>query len=201
MVKEESQKEEYLQTLQNEGERLNRLVGNVLDFSRLERQSPRLAKTRANLDDLLVEVASTWQGRCATAGKDLVLANLAGKDAELFTDVKIVEQILGNLIDNACKYSQGAADRRIWLRSGTAKRQSLFIEVEDRGPGVALPERRSIFRPFRRGKENAMAAGGVGLGLTLARRWARLLGGSLIIRPGQDDVGACFRLTLPSARI
>ena len=74
-----------------------------------------------------------------------------------------------------------------------------MIEVEDRGPGVAAGERRSIFRPFRRGRGADVTAGGVGLGLALAERWARLLGGRLTLCAGPEGCGACFRLELPLA--
>ena len=56
--------------------------------------------------------------------------------------------------------------------------KGIFFEVEDGGPGVPSRERRTIFRPFRRGRRADATGGGVGLGLALARHWARLLGGT-----------------------
>src|SRR5207249_12157795 len=70
LVTNEKQKSEYLHTLHTETNRLSRLVGNVLDFSRLENQRPRLTKTEVKLADLLEQVRSTWQGRCQDAQKD-----------------------------------------------------------------------------------------------------------------------------------
>jgi len=197
MVKEERQKAEYLQTLNAEAERLNRLVGNVLDFSRLENQRPRLVLTRMALADLLDQLRSTWQGRCQDLGKELVIENSAG-GAVLLTDMQLVQQVLGNLIDNACKYSRGAEDRRIWVRARGDGPHRLVLEVEDRGPGVPVRERRSIFRPFRRGRGADVTAGGVGLGLALAQRWAGLLGGRLTLHTCPTRSGACFRFELPS---
>jgi signal transduction histidine kinase len=112
------------------------------------------------------------------------------------TDPGLVEQIVGNLIDNAQKYSRDAKDPRIVLRT-LASDDRLAIEVEDRGPGVTKVERCAIFRPFRRGHNADVKAGGVGLGLALATRWAQLLGGTLSVGAGGEDVGACFRLELP----
>jgi signal transduction histidine kinase len=198
MVKEESKKEEYLQTLNTEADRLNRLVSNVLDFSRLENQRPRLAKTEVVLGELLEQVRADWAGRCQSADKDLVVENSAGSDLRLVTDVQIVRQILGNLIDNACKYSRGAADRRIWLRARREDQGRLVFEVEVCGPGVAPGDRQSIFRPFRRGKQSDMTIGGAGLGLALAQRWTRLLGGRLALQRATKGTGACFWVELPA---
>jgi signal transduction histidine kinase len=198
MVQDEQQKTEYLQTLHNETERLNRLVGIVLDFSRLEKQRPKLDLTRVIPAELLETVRANWEGRCASAGKELVLDNQLAESLMLRTDVKLVEQILGNLVDNACKYSQEATDKRIWLRA-RQDGQRIVLEVEDRGPGVPPSERRTIFRAFRRGTGTGTeTTGGVGLGLALAQRWAHLLGGKLSVTAGRDAAGACFQLALPA---
>lgn len=194
LVKEEQQKTEYLATLHAETERLNRLVANVLDFSRLENQRPRLEKTAVKVAELLEQVHNDWHGRCGGADKELVVENSLAPDAEIATDVKLVQQVLGNLIDNACKYSRGATDRRIWLRACPDGKR-LALEVEDRGPGVPAGDCRSIFRPFRRGRDADGTAGGVGLGLALAQRWTWLLGGRLTVGRGTDG-GACFRLSI-----
>ena len=193
LVQEEKQKTEYLATLHSETERLNRLVANVLDFSRLEDQRPRLEKATVKVAELLEQVRGDWQGRCQGAEKELVVENALDAGAEIVTDVKLVQQVLGNFIDNACKHSRGAEDRRIWLRA-RAEGKRLLLEVEDRGPGVPAGDCRSIFRPFRRGRDADTTAGGVGLGLALAQRWARLLGGRLVLDRGTDGTGACFRL-------
>lgn len=196
IIKDEQQKTEYLQTLHAETDRLNRLVGNVLDFSRLENQRPRLEKSIVNVGGLLEQVRSDWQGRCQSCEKELLLDNSLPPVMSIDTDEKLVQQILGNLIDNACKYTHGAEDRRVWLRA-RLENQRLVLEVEDRGPGVAPRERRAIFLAFRRG-HGADTTGGVGLGLALAGRWASLLGGQLSVHTADGGAGACFRLTLPA---
>ncbi len=194
LVRDEQTKTEYLHTLNTESDRLNRLVGNVLDFSRLESQRPRLEITKISVGELLEQVRAAWQDRCRETGKELVVEN--GVDGQFTTDARLVQQILGNLIDNACKYSREAKDARLWLRAGQ-ENGCVHLEVEDRGPGVAVGERRSIFRPFRRGRSADVTAGGVGLGLALAQRWSRLLGGRLTLRPVNAETGARFCLELP----
>jgi signal transduction histidine kinase len=197
LVTDEKQKAEYLHTLNAETERLNRLVGNVLDFSRLENQRPQLNQTRVLLVDLLEQVRAAWQGHCQDTGKELILENALPAETILRTDMHLVQQILGNLIDNACKYSHGAEDRRLWLRARQQDAKEIVLEVEDRGPGVSPRESRSIFRPFRRGQDADVTAGGVGLGLALAQRWAHLLGGRLMLQLPSKTPGACFQMHLP----
>jgi signal transduction histidine kinase len=196
LVKDEQQRAEYLQTLNAETDRLNRLVGNVLDFSRLENQRPKLERTPIALRALLEEVGADWSERCRTFGKELVIEDTTGGDLVLCTDAGLMGQVLGNLIDTACKYSRAAADPRIWVRARREGARKLVLEVEDRGPGVPVRERRSIFRPFQRGGGADVTAGGVGLGLALVRRWLKLLGGRLDLCPAKPQ-GACFRVELP----
>jgi len=198
LVHEEKQRDEYIHTLHAETDRLNRLVANVLDFSRLEKQRPRLNRTAVSVADLLEQMRATWAGRCQDAEKELLVENTLPADSMLWTDRELVQQVLGNLIDNACKYSRGAEDRRLWLRAQNAGGRLVF-EIEDCGPGVPEKDRRSIFRAFRRGRGADETAGGVGLGLALAERWMHLLGGVLSLQTGSAGCGACFRVELPLA--
>ena len=69
LVRDEKQREEYIRTLNAEANRLSRLVGNVLDYSRLEKQRPRLNRSRESAADLLAQVGAVWQGRCHDAGQ------------------------------------------------------------------------------------------------------------------------------------
>ena len=196
LVREEAQKAEYLTTLNAEADRLHRLIGNVLDFARLEKSRPAVEKRPAPVAGLLDQLRRNWQERCAAAGKELVVESHLPDSAAVTTDPGLVEQVVGNLIDNAQKYSRDATDPRIVLRAREANGR-LAIEVEDRGPGVTKGEKCRIFRAFRRGRDADVKAGGVGLGLALATRWAQLLGGRLGVGEGGDGVGACFRLELP----
>jgi signal transduction histidine kinase len=196
LVTEETQKAEYLTTLNSEADRLHRLIGNVLDFARLEKSRPAVEKRSAPVSGLLDQLQRNWQERCAAAGKELVIENKLPESTAVTSDPGLVEQIVGNLIDNAQKYSRDATDPRIILRALESNGR-LAIEVEDRGPGVTKGESCRIFRPFRRGQDADVKAGGVGLGLALSTRWAHLLGGKLSVGAGGDGIGACFRLELP----
>jgi signal transduction histidine kinase len=196
VVREERQREEYLRTLYAETDRLSRLVSHVLDYSRLEHQDPRVSRACLEVGAMLGQLRDTWELRCQEAGKELVVEDGLPAGAKLLTDCGLLEQVVGNLIDNACKHTRGAEDCRVWVRAVDAGGE-VCLEVEDRGPGVPAGERRAIFRPFRRGREADATTGGVGLGLALAARWARLLGGTLTLEPAANGTGACFQVRLP----
>lgn len=196
MVQDEAKRAEYLATLNTESDRLHRLIDNVLDFARLERRRTRAAAHPMKVGDLLETIRHTWADRCGTDGKELVVVSTLPPEQEVCTDPHLVGQIVGNLIDNARKYTRDAADPRIWLWAKPAGRRWVVFEVEDRGPGVPPGERRAIFRPFRRGDAADTRAGGAGLGLALAKQWAEALGGRLTYRPADGGTGACFRLEL-----
>lgn len=196
MVQDEQKRTEYLSTLAVESDRLHRLVDNVLDFARLERRRPGNTLTPAKVADLLAAVRDTWTDRCGADGKELIVVSTLPPEAEVTTDAALVGQIVGNLIDNARKYTRGASDPRVWVWAKPEGRR-VVLEVEDRGPGVPPRERSLIFRPFRRGAGADTTAGGAGLGLALCRQWAESLGGSLTYRPADGDTGSCFRLELP----
>ncbi len=94
--------------------------------------------------------------------------------------------------------------RRCYERAGEIRTLRLpngrvALEVQDDGPGIPRKNRRTIFRPFRRGCSiDSQPAGGIGLGLALAKRWARLLDGHLeLVTPDHTRGGACFRFTFP----
>lgn len=194
LITDEEKKAEYLATVAAETDRLNRLVENVLAFARLERSSALALARPVPVSDMLVSLEATWADRLRGEGFELI-AEVDTPDAQTVTvDPRVLEQVLGNLIDNARKYAKTAADRRIWVRAGAANGR-VVIEVEDRGPGVPAGEEKGIFKPFRRGSTST-DTGGAGLGLSLAKEWAELFGGSLTYHPATGG-GACFRLELP----
>jgi signal transduction histidine kinase len=197
MIQDEQKRQEYLSTLTMESDRLHRLIDNVLDFAKLEKRKKNGDIKPVNVAGLLDQVRQTWTDRVAQDGKELVVISTLPAEREVSTDAAMVQQIVGNLIDNARKYTRDAADRRIWVWAKPGAGNTVVLEVEDRGAGVPAGERKSIFKPFRRGEQADSKAGGAGLGLALAKSWAEVLGARLAYRPADGGTGACFRLELP----
>jgi len=194
MVTEEAKRLRYLDTLRRESERLVHLVENVLSYARLERGRARGRTETVGLADLVGRIGPRLAERAGQAGFEFVTEN--GADATVRADPSAVEQILFNLVDNACKYAAGAADKRLHLVSEAAGGRAL-LKVCDHGPGISARDARRLFRPFSKSaRDAANSAPGVGLGLALSRRLARDMGGDLTLIPRPGD-GACFALSLP----
>ncbi len=193
-VRDAAQGVDYLRTIGRETQRLARLVNNALDFSRLEQGKKKFALESLDLTAELTRLLDTHAPRIAEAG--LVLRReLPAAPLAMTTDRDTVEQIVLNLIDNACKYADGGGEVLVTLapRAGGGAE----VCVADRGPGVPMEHREQIFEKFHR-VDDALTAekSGVGLGLSIARQLARGLGGELRYAPLEGG-GAKFILELP----
>jgi anti-sigma regulatory factor (Ser/Thr protein kinase) len=199
MVADEENRREYLGTLHREAGRLSHLIDNVLAYARLERRPARRCRETMTVGALLERTRSRLEARAAHSGMQLEcqIAPAAVHQA-VHVEPTVIEQILLNLVDNACKYGRNGADPRIALHAERTGDQ-IELQVSDHGPGVPPDAARRLFRPFSKSDvEAARSAPGLGLGLALSRQLARSEGGDLQLRQAAG-AGAAFVLTLPVA--
>ncbi len=198
MVRDEDKRRYYLGTLRTEAERLSHLVENVLAYARLERGRTKGRTESVTVRGLLDQMKERLARRAEEADMKLVVeADDEVLDVCAQTDASAVEQILLNLVDNACKYAASAGERLIHVEAGRTD-GAVALRVRDHGPGVLRKDAPNLFRPFRKSaRDAANSAPGVGLGLALSRRLARSMGGDLRLDETVKD-GACFLLTLPA---
>ena len=196
MVPDEEKRGKYLATLRREALRLSHLVENVLAYSRLEKVNEAERLESMPLSQVLSRMENRLAERAAQDGLELVVGQLGELfNRQVMLDVSTVEQILFNLVDNACKYAAEGAVPQIHLNfSDNADR--VLIAVRDHGPGILEQDRRNLFKPFRKSAHRAaVTAPGVGLGLALSRRLARQIGGDLYL--GKTSTTGCtFVLSL-----
>jgi signal transduction histidine kinase len=177
-----------LDLVREEAGRLGRLVANVLTFSRRERGKLALRPAACVPDEVIGRVWAQFEPALSRRG---VKAEVRlGASVPVLVDADALAQVASNLISNVEKYAaQGG-----WLGLETGWRAGvLTLRVADRGPGIPAGARARIFEPFERVR-NAVSDGaaGTGLGLTIARDLAALMGGSLCL--ADSEIGALFEL-------
>jgi len=193
-VADAARRREYLQTIGRETQRLARLVGNALDFSRLEQGRKKYERIALDARAELAQLLDTHAPRLAEAGLAL-RRELPEAPLPLTTDRDAFAQVLLNLLDNAAKYA--AAGEEVTVALAPRAGGGAVVRVADRGPGVPGDHRDRIFEKFHRVDDTLTAEqGGAGLGLSIARQLARGLGGDLRHEPRAGG-GAVFVFDLP----
>jgi two-component system sensor histidine kinase KdpD len=183
-----SSRRELAQTAEQEAQRLNRLVNDLLAMTRLDAGVVRATKEWQPIEEVvgaaLARMERTLEGRTVTvslpAGLPLVPL-----------DAVLVEQVLVNLLDNATKHTPAGVPIEVAARAG---REEVVLEVLDRGPGLPRGEEEAVFERFHRG--STAAGQGVGLGLAVCRGMVNVHGGRLWAE-NRPDGGVAFRFTLP----
>jgi signal transduction histidine kinase len=197
MVSAEEKRRQYLDRLRGEAERLSHLVENVLFYSRVESGRAGATRETVELGAFLRETTARLDELARAAGLRLVFEPPGPDPIPARLDRSALEQVLVNLVDNACKYASGAEPADVTIdvhrRDGRA-----VIRVRDHGPGLSPADRRRLFREFSKSdREAAATRPGVGLGLALSRRLMRAQGGDLTVDETVTD-GAAFVVTLPA---
>jgi two-component system, OmpR family, sensor histidine kinase KdpD len=179
---------ELATTILGEAGRLDRLVANLLDLSRLQAGAAQPDPGVWPVDDLVVLALD----EVGEAGERVEVA-FPEESAEVRADAHQVERVLVNLIENALKYSP--AEERVRVQV-TATASEVLVRVVDRGPGIARADLERIFEPFQRASDGRVR--GAGLGLAIARGFADANGGR-VWAESREGQGSTFVLALPLA--
>jgi two-component system sensor histidine kinase KdpD len=178
--------------IEEEADRLDALVGDLLDLSRIQAGAVQAVPAVNTVDELIGLALRRARGALSehpvkvTMPNDLLVATF---------DITQSCRVLVNLLENAAKYSPAQSTIEIVARRDG---RSVMIEVADEGPGIAASDVDRIFEPFYRSAQATPDVRGTGLGLSIARGLAEAQGGTLQYRPRVGG-GALFCLTLPAA--
>jgi signal transduction histidine kinase len=188
-----AQRESFLALIGDETARLAELVGDVLDTSRIEAGTFSYRFEELDLGRVVDEAVEA----AALAQQDVpVVASVRGALPAIRGDRARIRQVLGNLIENAVKYSPEGGEVRV---SAAAANGAVRIAVRDAGPGIPRDQQGRIFEKFGRVDVPGASKPGTGLGLFIARSIAEAHGGSLDVSSGAEP-GSTFTLTLPVGR-
>ncbi len=180
-------------TIQDEAERLNRFIANLLDMTRLE--SGAITPKTAAVD--LADVAGSALGRAAKVlGDRPVALDLPGDLPLVQVDPVLLEQVLFNLLDNAAKYAPTGTAIRLAAEAAGGK---VCLRVMDEGDGIPPDDVERIFDKFYRIRAADRQRAGTGLGLAIARGFVEVMGGTIVAGNRTDRSGAVFTLTLLAA--
>jgi two-component system sensor histidine kinase KdpD len=184
---EAATRQELTKNILDEAERLNRLIGNLLDMTRIESGAVRVRKEPQSCEEVVGAALHRLESRLAAREVEVEIP----VDLPLVPfDAVLIEQVLINLLENALKYGDGAIE----IRASKAHAE-VVIEVSDRGPGIPAGQESRIFEKFQRAA-GASGPSGVGLGLTICRAIVAAHGGRIWAR-NRENGGATISFTLP----
>lgn len=188
------QRQQFYGTMMEDVDRLDRLINQLLDVARLQRDqqdtsSKEWVSLRTVTDECVKRVAKQHGLSCQAF-------QVAIEDSEVLAHRIDIDVLLGNLLDNAIKYS--SAEPQVEVRI-TYQNHSALISISDNGPGIPRHLRRKVFsRFYRAGDELERRKPGVGLGLFLVRSIVERLKGSITVSERINQSGATFLVTLPA---
>ncbi|HUO93017.1 MAG TPA: sensor histidine kinase KdpD [Rhizomicrobium sp.] len=185
------QQEELIATIQDEAERLNRFISNLLDMTRLESGA---IDVRAEATDLADVIGSALRRASKVLSMHRVQVELAPELPMPRLDAVLLEQVIFNLLDNAAKY---APPRTEVMVKAIAEGNLVRIEVSDEGDGVPPADLERIFDKFYRVHAVDRKRAGTGLGLAICRGFIEAMGGTITAKNRSDRSGAVFTVTLP----
>jgi signal transduction histidine kinase len=188
----------FLNIIKNNTERLNILVNDLLDISRIEAGRVTLAPQPLDLRDVAEDVLADILRRSQEENKPMAISLEASKELpRVFGDSERVRQILDNLVDNAYHYTP--TDGQIQVRIHPANGE-VQVDVTDTGVGIAPEDQERVFERFFRGEHPlVLATPGTGLGLPIVKQLVEMHHGRIWMKskgvPGQ---GSTFSFTLPA---
>lgn len=184
---DQTHEQRYLDVITQEGQRLSRLIQNILTFTR----APKLHIQQVDISSLMTEIAHLFTP--ALKAKEMEIHLSCPENITLHSDRDVITQIVSNFLSNAEKYASQGKRVEIEVK---AKPGHLEIGVRDYGPGIAEKEMKMIFRPFYRVKSSITeGVSGTGIGLTIASQLAHSLQATIHVTA--ENPGIRFTLIIP----
>ncbi len=191
----DKKKQQYISIIQNSGRRLMRIIDDILEISKLGTNKVKIIEQEICLNDLLLEQFSIFDIKANENKIPLYIKKgLPDKESTIFCDEIKLNKILGNLLENALKFTtEGFIEFGYRLKND----KELEIYVKDTGVGINPENQTSIFNRFSQAeKELSQNLGGLGLGLSIAMENAKLLNGSITLK-SEKGKGSTFFVAIP----
>lgn len=193
-AEDEATREEFLGVIHSQTERLQRLIDNLLNLSRIEAGVVNVNKAPRSLNELLEEAVNLLQPAAAHKKMELI-TDLSPLYLGVLADRDTLLQAAINLVSNALKYTPEGG--RVTVRSRLAD-DSVEFEVQDTGVGLSPEDKLKVFEKFYRVKKDQQMAAGTGLGLPLVKHIVEDVHSGRIEVESEPGRGSTFRIILPS---
>ncbi|MGE3974380.1 MAG: response regulator [Bdellovibrionales bacterium] len=184
-------------TIRRNGDLLSRLIGDILDLSKIEAGHLEMEKTYFVLPELLAAVTDSLSYLASEKGIGLKLHLDTAIPKIIYSDPTRVRQILLNIIGNAVKFtSKGEVIVSVKMVAKDIEHKLLSVDVTDQGHGITEEQAQKLFQPFIQADSSTTRKyGGTGLGLSLSRKLAKALGGDVILTESVVNKGSTFTIT------
>lgn len=188
-----AEQQECLESTIRNCDRLAGLLDNLLDFHKIEAGKLYLARTKADIRQVVETCKSDFEPKCRAQGIELK-CEIPPALPPVLCDSELVSQVLVNLLGNAAKFTPEGG--QIWLRV-KAMRREVSIEVADTGCGISPENQQAIFEAFRQvNRTEGPGVRGTGLGLTISKKIVEMHGGTIQVESAPGE-GSKFRFTVP----
>jgi PAS domain S-box-containing protein len=182
---------DFIQTIQQETNRLQELIDHLLDLSRLEAGMLPISPAPHSLHEILEDALPQFH---ALTGGQAITLHLPADLPLVYVDAKRIAQVLVNLVRNATAYSPKGTEISI---SASVRKGFVQVDVNDQGPGIPPAEHKRVFKAFQRGADvEKSAAQGAGLGLAICKGLVETQGGRIWIKK-KTTPGATISFTIP----
>jgi two-component system OmpR family sensor kinase len=186
---------EFFTTIQSETNHLNRLLTDLLDFSKLELKTLNLEKTKFNINGLINEICNTLEEFANNNGVDVIFNN--DKKLEVYLDRTRMRQVIFNLIQNAIKYSDKEKEDKFVKIMTKMNNGNLIIVIEDNGIGIKKEDKEKVFDKFYRSDTSlTYEIQGTGVGLSIVKDMVELHDGTVELDTNLGK-GSTFTITVP----
>ncbi len=193
----ESEKLNAIHTIRRNGEYLIDIINDILDLSKIEADKMVVERLPCNPCRIVAEVASLMRVRADAKGLPFNIEYIGAIPETIQSDPTRVRQILINLIGNAIKFTEVGGVRLVTRFVEGNHKPRLQFDVIDTGRGMTEEQVAKLFQPFVQADASTMREfGGTGLGLTISKRFAELLGGDIVFVETEEGVGTTVRVTV-----
>jgi PAS domain S-box-containing protein len=194
--------QKYIKIIEKSGDRMLNIINNIVDISKIESGLMKVYLKETNINEQIENINNFFKPEAEAKGIQLSVKKfLPEKEAILKTDAEKINAILNNLVKNAIKFTnKGTIQLGVGFASSATGKTELEFFVKDTGIGIPKDRQKAVFERFIQADiSDKMAMQGAGLGLSIAKAYAEMLGGKIWLE-SEVDIGSTFYFTIPCNR-